>query len=126
MIKTSGPPAPRCVRPLYSQPAPPGTSAFIPQGSWCDSSASRNRDAGPSGPSSRIPDERAVALSVEDNRWARASFADVRATPFADRLFASVNTVRTQHATLYRKLKVDNRDDAQLRLHDLGIDPYET
>jgi DNA-binding CsgD family transcriptional regulator len=40
----------------------------------------------------------------------------------ADRLYASVNTVRTQPATLYRKLGVTNRDGALQPIHELGID----
>lgn len=39
----------------------------------------------------------------------------------ADRLFVSVNTIRSQLLTLYRKLKVGTREEALVRLAQLGL-----
>jgi LuxR family maltose regulon positive regulatory protein len=62
-----------------------------------------------------------VRLTPRERELARALSSTASRQQIADELYVSLNTVRTQLATLYRKLGVRTREDALTRLASLGL-----
>src|SRR5699024_2680307 len=61
------------------------------------------------------------SLSDSELRVLRAMVDGAPVSLVAQRLFVSVNTIKTQLRNIYRKLGVHNRDDALRRTRELGL-----
>lgn len=62
-----------------------------------------------------------ITLTPREQLLAAALASHASRQEIADQFYLSVNTVRSQLATLYRKLGVGTRDEALARLADLGM-----
>jgi LuxR family maltose regulon positive regulatory protein len=64
-----------------------------------------------------------IELTQRERLLATALATTPSRQAIADQLYVSVNTVRAQLVTMYRKLDATTRDQALLRLHELGLQP---
>lgn len=62
-----------------------------------------------------------ISLTPREHLLIEALFATSSRQEIAERLYVSVNTVRSQLVTLYRKLQVNTREDALARVTQLGL-----
>jgi LuxR family transcriptional regulator, maltose regulon positive regulatory protein len=63
-----------------------------------------------------------VALTKREQLLATALFRTSSRQTIADELYVSINTVKRQLLTLYDKLEVSNRDEALMKLRELGFE----